>query len=137
MFAPGKPSAIADCRGEFWGLVSVYQTSTTFNLGQKFWMLACSKMSYVLKLYVSENVWFDKSSGLGQRYDVIVQLMEMADIYNCGYQLFTNNLFITSMQQISFYVKEYLSLELCAAANWNISQKIFKCYTKGRGENLP
>ena len=58
-------------------------------------MLACSKMSYVLKLYVYEGARYDKSSGFGQGYDVIVRLMEMADIYNCGYPLFTDNLFTT------------------------------------------
>ena len=45
--------------------------------------------------YVYESSWYDKSSGFGQRYDVIVHLMEMADIYNCGYHLFTGNLFTT------------------------------------------
>ena len=58
-------------------------------------MVACSKMSYVLKLYVYEGApRYDKSSGFGQGY-VIVRLMKMADIYNCGYHLFTDNLFTT------------------------------------------
>ena len=84
--------------------------------GTKIWMLACSKTSYVLKLYVYEGARYDKSSGFGQGYDVIVLLMEMADIYNCGYHLLTTSLQFT-MQQISFYVKEHLSLELCIATN--------------------
>ena len=58
-------------------------------------MLACSKTSYVLKLYVSEGARYDKSSEFGQGYDVIVRLMEMADIYNCGFHLFTDNFFTT------------------------------------------
>ena len=45
-------------------------------------MLACSKTSYVLKLCVYEVAQYDKSSGFGQGYDVIVRLMKMADIYN-------------------------------------------------------
>ena len=53
-------------------------------------------MSYVFKL--SACLWgcaqYDKSSGFGQGYDVIVRLMEMADIYNCGCHLFTDNLLI-------------------------------------------
>ena len=49
----------------------------------------------VLKLYVDEGAPYDKSSGFRQGYDIIVRLMEMADIYNCGYHLFTDNLFTT------------------------------------------
>ena len=60
--------------------------------GTKIWMLACSKTSYVLKHYVYEGAQYDKSSGFGQRCDVIVQLLKTAIIYNCGYHLFTYNL---------------------------------------------
>ena len=63
--------------------------------GTKIWMLACSKMSYVLKLYVYEGAQYDKSSGFGQGCNVIVWLMKMADMYNCGHYLFTDNLFTT------------------------------------------
>ena len=91
--------------------------------GTKMWMLVCSKTSYVLKFCVCEGAQYDKSSGSGQRYDVNLWLMEMADIYNWEYHLFTDNLFTLTMQQISFYVKEHLSLELCVATNRNISQK--------------
>ena len=79
-------------------------------------MLACSKTSYALKLYVYEGARYDKSNGFGQGSDVIVLLMEMADIYNCGYHLLTTSLQF-AMQQISFYIKEHLSLELCIATN--------------------
>ena len=91
--------------------------------GTKIWMLACSKTSYVLKFCVCEGAQYDKSSRFGQGYDVNLWLMEMADIYNCEYHSFTDNLFTLTMQQISFYVKEHLSLELCVATNRNISQK--------------
>ena len=57
-------------------------------------MLASSKTSYVLKLYVYEGAQYDKCSGFGQRCDVIVQSMKMAVIYNCGYHLFTYDLAI-------------------------------------------
>ena len=35
------------------------------------------------------------TSGFGQVYDVIVQSMDIANVYNCGYNLFTDNLFTT------------------------------------------
>ena len=63
--------------------------------GTKIWMLACSKTSYALKLCIYRGAWYDKSGGSGQGYYVTVSLMEMADIYNCGYQLFIDNLFTT------------------------------------------
>ena len=38
-------------------------------------MLACNKMSYVLRLFVYEGAQYAKSSGFGQGCDVIVRLM--------------------------------------------------------------
>ena len=69
-------------------------------------MLACSKMSYVLNLYVYAGAQYDKSSGFGQGYDVILWLMEMTDIYNCGYHYLKTTSSQFTMQQISFYVKK-------------------------------
>ena len=40
--------------------------------GTKIWMFACSKTSYVLKLYVYEGAQYNKSRGFGQGYDAIV-----------------------------------------------------------------
>ena len=48
-----------------------------------------------LKLYVDEGARYDKTSGFRQGYGIIVRLMEMADICNCGYHLFMDNLFTT------------------------------------------
>ena len=80
-------------------------------------MLACSKTSYVLKLYVYEGARYDKSSGSGQGYDVIVRLMEMADIYNCGYHLFTDNLFTTYNAADFPLCNVTMNYELCIATN--------------------
>ena len=46
-----------------------------------------------MKFYLYEGARYDKSSGFGQGYDVIVWLMETADFFE--YHLFNNNLFVT------------------------------------------
>ena len=46
-------------------------------------------------MYVYQDARYDKSSGRDVAYEVVVMLMELANIYNAGYHLFTDNLFKT------------------------------------------
>ena len=97
--------------------------------GTKLWILACSVTSYILKMYVYQGAHYDKSSGRGVGYDVVVRLMEMANIYNAGYHLFTDNLFTT--YDLANYLRQHQTF-LTRTMHRNQLKHILEEITQGK-----
>ena len=74
--------------------------------GTKVWLLADSATSYMLKCYIYEGARYDPTSKIGgQGYHVVVRLMEMANLYDYGHHLYTDNTF-TSYQAASYLLSK-------------------------------
>ena len=100
--------------------------------GTKVWLLADSSTAYVLKCYIYEGAKYDPTSGIaGTGYDVVVRLMEMADLCDRGHHLFTDNLFTT--YAVATYLLErniFLTGTMRCNQLWNLPEEIVKAKPK-------
>ena len=100
--------------------------------GTKVWLLADSATSYMLKCYIYEGARYDPTSKIGsQGYDVVMRLMEMANLYDNGHHLYTDNLF-TSYQATSYLLSKqtYLTGTMHRNQTWHLPEEIRKANPK-------